>query len=532
MIMRLRVLFASLMMFLTCTNVAAQQTATVKSFSMTTDHIPGADRRNDNNGVACALIKVQVLDDIERVEGNKIGDIVNKGTVEKWVYMCKGSRNIRIHLKNHLPVKVMFQDYQINGLESNRVYELVIEASKPVAQGNVDVKGNNLQLRVTPCNATVYLWGDNMEKKAYRPQDDGTLIVHLPYGRYHYQAQANGYNDKEGSVFVNDENRWESIALETIKGGLTVLCPTDGAELYVNNQLVMRNGKAGEWTVSLAPGQYQIEARKKGHAPTSKTVTVSANQNSRVLLENLVSEADIKKLERQKQKEIEEKAKAEAAEKERKAKEEAAAREAAIAKQKKEEQEKKRQAKREALKKELTEKESRPVVFGIAAGYNMATAQFSSENSGETKGTGGFHAGLTADFKLAQNFFIKSGLLYSAKGYKYKNDKTGIDETANPQFAEIPVQASVRLPLGDQVKMEFNAGPYVAFCISGNVKDNNSNGGYDEKFSSAYSSLDYGMQAGIGFNILYNFHVGVNYQIGMASDYSNKNLMISIGYRF
>lgn len=107
--------------------ISAQKAATVKSFVQTTDHIPGKDRRNDLNGVPCALIKVYVVDDIERIEGNKIGDIVKKGNVEKWVYMCKGSRNIRLHLKNHLPVRVMFQDYQINGLESNRVYELYIE---------------------------------------------------------------------------------------------------------------------------------------------------------------------------------------------------------------------------------------------------------------------------------------------------------------------------------------------------------------------------------------------------------------------
>lgn len=104
----------------------AQKAAIVKSFTQTTDHIPGNDRRNDFNGVPCALVKVQVVDNIDRIEGNKIGDIVKRG-VEKWVYMCTGSRNIRIHFENHLPVKVMFQDYQINGLESNRVYELVIE---------------------------------------------------------------------------------------------------------------------------------------------------------------------------------------------------------------------------------------------------------------------------------------------------------------------------------------------------------------------------------------------------------------------
>ena len=58
-------------------NVSAQQIATVKSFKQTTDHIPVAERRKDLNGTFCALVKVQVVDDIERVEGNKIGDIVD-----------------------------------------------------------------------------------------------------------------------------------------------------------------------------------------------------------------------------------------------------------------------------------------------------------------------------------------------------------------------------------------------------------------------------------------------------------------------
>ena len=92
----------------------AQKAVTVKSFTQTTDHIPGSDRRKDLNGELCALIKVYVVDDIERIEGNKIGDVVKRGNVEKWIYMCKGSRNIRIHLRNYLPVKVMFQDYEIH----------------------------------------------------------------------------------------------------------------------------------------------------------------------------------------------------------------------------------------------------------------------------------------------------------------------------------------------------------------------------------------------------------------------------------
>lgn len=153
-------------------NVHAQQTATVSSFMMTVDHIPGDKRKNDLNGVPCALLKVQVLDDIEGVDGNIIGDIVNRG-VEKWIYLCRGTRNIRLRLKNHLPIKVVFKDYKITSLESNRVYELIIDIPTSAPRDMTDVKGNTLQMRVIPKNALVVLWGDDMPKRMERAQKDG-----------------------------------------------------------------------------------------------------------------------------------------------------------------------------------------------------------------------------------------------------------------------------------------------------------------------------------------------------------------------
>ena len=137
-IMSLKSLFAVVFFSFYTLTLYSQSSVTVKSFAQTTDHISGSERRKDLNGVLCALIKVYVVDDIERVEGNKIGDIVKRGNVEKWVYMCKGSRNIRIHLRNHLPVRVMFQDYHINGLESNRVYELYLDISDMVMSAQTD----------------------------------------------------------------------------------------------------------------------------------------------------------------------------------------------------------------------------------------------------------------------------------------------------------------------------------------------------------------------------------------------------------
>ena len=81
------------------------------------------------------------------------------------------------------------------------------------------------------------------------------------------------------------------------------------------------------------------------------------------------------------------------------------------------------------------------------------------------------------------------------------------------------------------MKLQINAGPYAALCVGGNVKDN-LEGLYDESFSSAYGGFDYGVQAGLGLDIYHYFHIGVAYQLGLASKYQNRNLMIGLGVRF
>lgn len=192
-------IFSVLLLSIFALGISAQKTATVKSFTQTTDHIAGTDRRNDLNGVPCALVKVQVVDDIGRVEGNKIGEIIDRG-VEKWVYMCKGSRNMRIHLKNHLPVKVMFQDYQINGLESNRVYELVIES--PDEPRPDPIKQQKLIINYTPTNAMVLI-----DSKPYR--GNGRIETELPVGEHSYIIAAEGYTTAEGVVKLNEQGARE-----------------------------------------------------------------------------------------------------------------------------------------------------------------------------------------------------------------------------------------------------------------------------------------------------------------------------------
>ena len=81
--------------------------------------------RNDRNGNPCALVKVLMVDGLDRVEGNVIGDVEDRGT-EKWVYLSAGTKMMKIVPKNHLPLMITFADYGIKKAESKVTYTLAL----------------------------------------------------------------------------------------------------------------------------------------------------------------------------------------------------------------------------------------------------------------------------------------------------------------------------------------------------------------------------------------------------------------------
>ena len=273
------------------------QKATVVSMTETTDFIAADDQRRDLNRDFCALVKIQVVDEITDVEGNVIGDIVNHG-VEKWVYLAKGSKNLKIHLKNNLPVRVMFRDYKINALNSNRVYTLVMNVeNKNDTKTDTSISGNDLQMIIFPHHATVKIWSDNMQQKAYRPQENGLISVRLPYGRYYYLIKAKGYHEQEGNTFVNDEHHVETVNLSPVTGTLVVNCPTEKVDFYISGIHKGNNlkRKSSSWKGELPPSSYFVDVRRKGYASSSRVVKVSANQTTTLDFEPLLTEKEFKK---------------------------------------------------------------------------------------------------------------------------------------------------------------------------------------------------------------------------------------------
>lgn len=122
---------------------AISQELKIQSFALSpTEIIPSNEQRKDLNGVTCALVKVQVVDAIDRVEGNVIGDIDSRGT-EKRIYMTQGTKMFRLYPHTHLPVSIKTSDFDIERLESNRVYilrlagdtkETIVDQKKEVEQ--------------------------------------------------------------------------------------------------------------------------------------------------------------------------------------------------------------------------------------------------------------------------------------------------------------------------------------------------------------------------------------------------------------
>lgn len=114
------------MCLLLLAQVAVAQKLNVESMKAVTNDISASQHeRKDLNGQACALVKIQLVGSIKRVEGNVIGQVVNRDT-EKWVYLTDGTKEMKIIPEDYLPLQVQFADYGIKQVKSKVTYVLTL----------------------------------------------------------------------------------------------------------------------------------------------------------------------------------------------------------------------------------------------------------------------------------------------------------------------------------------------------------------------------------------------------------------------
>ena len=165
----------------------------VKSMTATNDLTASQQRRQDLNGDPCGLVKVSLATTGATFEGNVIQPVEYK-TGEYWVYMTKGSRELRIKHPNFVPLHVKFADYGIKGVQSLTTYGLTLL----MPQSETLQQTQKLIINYSPSNATVLI-----DSKLYK--GNGYIETSLSIGTHQYIIAADGYATAEATVKLTSE---------------------------------------------------------------------------------------------------------------------------------------------------------------------------------------------------------------------------------------------------------------------------------------------------------------------------------------
>ncbi|MGC4234108.1 MAG: porin family protein [Niabella sp.] len=199
------------------------------------------------------------------------------------------------------------------------------------------------------------------------------------------------------------------------------------------------------------------------------------------------------------------------------------------------------------------------VQIGVRAGVNFSNISGTYEDGDkieDNKLLPGFHAGITFDIPVADEFAIQPGLLFSTKGVHYKDGDDSYKTI--PYYAEIPVNFLYKPELG-KGHLLLGVGPYVAYGLGGKwkfkyngetesgklkFKDDISDDDWDSLRDYYGKPLDFGGNLLAGYEFSNKLSLQLNAQLGMANitpkyngektDANTKNIGfgISLGYKF
>lgn len=112
-----------LVIILLClSSIANAQEYRVDSFEILPNDLTArTESRVDGNGRKCGVIKIYVKDAIIEVSGPVVGRVIDKG-LEKRVYVSHDAKQIGLYFKEHMPLRVTFDDYNFTTLSGNMTY--------------------------------------------------------------------------------------------------------------------------------------------------------------------------------------------------------------------------------------------------------------------------------------------------------------------------------------------------------------------------------------------------------------------------
>ncbi|RDV14170.1 PorT family protein [Pontibacter diazotrophicus] len=166
--------------------------------------------------------------------------------------------------------------------------------------------------------------------------------------------------------------------------------------------------------------------------------------------------------------------------------------------------------------------------FGIRGGANLSNLEGDLRNESLYENKFGFHAGVTLNIPVLDNFFsIQPELLYSNKGFKNSDEEytNNLNQTlrrtgkVNYDYIDLPIFAKIKAG-----PIYFEAGPQASYLLS--VKDETSLYIDNELASSNTTVIDrdnmrkfeLGYAAGVGLAAGKRFTIGLRYN-GSFNDF-------------
>lgn len=211
------------------------------------------------------------------------------------------------------------------------------------------------------------------------------------------------------------------------------------------------------------------------------------------------------------------------------------------------------------------------IEYGVRAGLNISDITGKYTGGGmsvkaDLKSLAGFHVGGVVGIPITNGFYLQPGLMFSSKGARdvYKDSGEGWSEKSVskmfPVYMEIPVLASFRADIVDNVKLHVNVGPYFGIGLGGNVtgkyewtEDGQSGSGKSDPYPLFGKSdenkergnmqrFDFGLSFGAGVALWQHYYVGLKYDLGLVNmavkdlansvKYHNGTFAITLGYNF
>ncbi len=155
--------------------------------------------------------------------------------------------------------------------------------------------------------------------------------------------------------------------------------------------------------------------------------------------------------------------------------------------------------------------QSEDMKFGVKAGVNMTNFTGDGDSDGATS----FYVGGLVDLPVSGNFHVQPEILYSMEG---------ADE-ASISYVRVPIMAKYYVMEG----LSLQAGPEIAFKVATE----------DDLLDEATKSIDFGIGAGLGYELPMGLMFDVRYNLGLSDisevegfEIKNTGIQLGLGYRF